>query len=191
MKKNYIIPYGERSTVIGEDAFWGKRTLMCVDNVGLIVEHNKKIVPTDDDVRRHLIGWNEQHRIFIQANSLQEALQEFYDYPECKTGTKHRAWELADSKQRPVIEYAACEHMCMAGGGTACGRYDKPSKDGWELCVLDGRDEPPTDCPIDAQMAGKGWRKEVVQVGGVWVKRYSTHLLPMDPQINNIRPRVV
>lgn len=173
--KNYIIPYGERKTSIGEHYFMGKRTLMCVDNVGLVVEHNKDITPTDDDVRRHLIGWNPHHRVFVQAETLQKALEEFYGYLECRTGTKHKAWEIADSEISPVIEYAGCEHMrILKNGSTACACYDEPNEgEGWEMCVIDGRDEPPSDCPIAAQKRGNGWRKEVVQVGGVWVKRYS------------------
>lgn len=190
MKKNYIIPYGERKTSVGKNYFMGKRTLMCVDNIGLVVEHSNDITPTDDDVRRHLIGWNEQHRIFIQADSLQEALLEFYDYPECKTGTKHKAWKIADSESNPVIEYAGCEHMRITdGGSTACAFWDEPTDEGHMMCILDGCDEPPSDCPIDAQMGKRGWRKEIVQVGGVWVKRYSKFVRQMDEQINAIRPR--
>jgi hypothetical protein len=190
MKKNYIIPYGERSTHIGEYPF--ASSLMVVDCVGLVVKHDRDKKPTDDDVRRHLIGWNEQRTTLIQADSLQDALKEFYDYPECKTGTKHRAWEMVDSETKPVIEYAGCEYMRLVGSSmTACARYDEPTKGGHMVCIFDGLDEPPSDCPVDAQIEKKGWRSEVVQVGGVWVKRYTKFVKQMDGQINAIRPKRV
>lgn len=188
---NYIIPYGERSTCIGENYFMGGRTVMCVDNVGIVVEHDNGVTPTDVDVRRHLIGWNPRRRIFIQAESLNKALEEFYGYPECRTGMKHKAWELTDSEINPIIEYAGCEHMrIMKNGNTACACYGEPTKNGWEICVLDGRDEPPLACPIQAQKNGDGWRPEVMRVGGIWVKRYTKFVVPVDSQINSIKPRV-
>ena len=124
MKKNYIIPYGERSIKIGDGVSY-KKSLMCVDNLGIIVEHSKKGMPKDEEVRNHLIGWDPQNRILVQANSLQKALQEFYEYPECKIGTKHKAWEIVDSEMNPVIEYAGCKHMKI-DGSTLCTAYDDP-----------------------------------------------------------------
>jgi hypothetical protein len=185
---NYIIPYGERHVRTGGRDI----TLMCVDNLGLVVYHKKDAVLTDDFIRHHLIGYADQHTTFIQANSLQEALQKFYDYPECKTGTKHKAWELEDSETRPIIEYCGCQFMnTRMGGCLECNYYDPPEEGGYMVCVLDGLDEPPANCPIDAQMSGldRGWRSEVIQIGGVWVKRFSKAVSKMEPQINGILMR--
>jgi len=187
MKKNYIIPYGERSTQIGDYPF--ASSLMVVDCVGLVVKHNEDKKPTDDDVRRHLIGWDANRTTLIQAESLQEALLEFYDTPECKTGTKHRAWELADSENNPIIEYAGCESMRLVSSGCACAKFDEPKEDSHMICILDGLDEPPLDCPINAQIEKRGFRKEVIQRGGVWVRRYSPLVIPMEQQINPVRPQ--
>ena len=184
MKKNYIIRYQERATQIGGNLF-KYSTLMCVDNVGLVVKHDKDLKPTDDEVRRHLIGVSE-HTILVQAESLQDALLEFYNYPECKTGTKNRAWELVNGEKQPVVEYAGCEHMRLSHGGCACAKYDEPTDGGCMVCVLDGLDEPPLDCPIDAQKSSKGWRHEVKKIGGVFVKQYSQLVFPMQP--NKLEP---
>lgn len=173
MKNNYIIPYGERFVDMA-NSFLGGWTLMCVDNLGLVVRHDPKIVPTDDNVRRHLVGWKTHNTTLVQAESLQDALKKFYDFEECRTGTKHRAWELVDSKDNPIIEYSGCEFMRNREDGCiACACGDEPEDDHYVMCILDGCNEPPRECPIDAQMGNNGWRSEVVQVGGVWVKRYS------------------
>lgn len=83
--KNYIIPYGERFINMGMGY---KRTLMCVDNLGLVVRHSLETTPAPEDVRNYLVGWNEQNTILIQADSLQDALLKFYDFPGSKTGTQ-------------------------------------------------------------------------------------------------------
>lgn len=185
--KNYIIPYGERFVNMGMGY---KRTLMCVDNLGLVVRHSLETMPAPEDVRNYLVGWNEQNTILIQADSLQDALLKFYDLPECKTGTKHRAWELIGTEKNPVIEYCGCKHIRFTeSGAMACGIYGEPEMGGHMTCILEMNDEPPTDCPIDEQLENKGWRSEVVQIGGVWVKRYTKFVSKMEPLINGIKPR--
>ena len=190
MKKNYIIPFEKRFVSMGGYA----TTLMCVDNVGLIVTHRGIDPPEADEVRRNLIGTSDYHTVLIQAESLQQALQEFYNYPECKIGTKYRAWTIMDSNKRPVIEYAGCPFMFnRKSGDIECRRYDdmsEPEGQGYMICKLDGLDEPPSDCVIDHQMSGieKNWRSEVSCVGGVWVKRFSKLVKPVDPLINGVLP---
>lgn len=147
MKKNYIIPYGERFTSIGKHPY--NRSIMSVDNVGVVVAHEKDYTPTDDDLRRHLIGWSEQREQFLQAESLEDAMKEFMSYPECNTGIKHKAWEPLHSQHKPVKEYAGCPHMRITKGGSiACGYFDEPTDGGHMVCVLSGLDEPPLCCPL-------------------------------------------
>src|SRR3989344_3955233 len=141
MKKNYIIPYEERFTQINGGVI-AKRSLMCADNVGLIVGHKADYTPTEKDVRRNLIGI-KTNTILVQADSLQEALQEFLNYPECRTGVKHKAWSLASSERNPVIEYSGCECMRLLNSGVACAKYDEPRNGGYMICILDGLDDPP------------------------------------------------
>ncbi|HWY12341.1 MAG TPA: hypothetical protein VN026_13495 [Bacteroidia bacterium] len=191
MKKNYIIPYGRRFTSIGVKGF-GKITLMCVDNIGLEVKHKTDYTPTEDDVRRNLIGWSEHNTAFIQANSLEEALQEFINYPECKTGIKHKAWELLATKDNPVKEYSGCQYMLINDNGyLSCQRYADSDEPDNMVCILDGLSEPPSDCPIDAQLEKRGYRSETIEIGGVWVKKFSKSVVEMQPIINSIKPSKV
>ena len=175
MKNNYIIPYSVRSTEIG-DGHKSKTTLMCVDNVGIVVKHKQDYIPTDDDVRRHLIGYHDRNKILIKADSIQEAMQIFFDFPECKCGTKYKAWELVDSDKNPVIEYSGCEHLQQKEGTSFfnCQRFAEEGE--WEnlICVLDGQDDPHDDCIIHRQMQEIGYKSEVITVGGIAVKRFIT-----------------
>lgn len=183
--KNYIIPYGERFVQMGQLGF--HRHLMCVDNLGLVVIHDSKEKPTAEEVRNHLVGWQEHNTQLVQANSLEEALQKFLDYEECKTGMKHKAWEMVDKESNPVIEYPSCDHMRFTPF-IACGYYDEPQENGCMNCVLSGLDEEstPDECPI-ANAEKK--RIEVVQIGGVWVRQFHENVKEMIPQINVIKPR--
>ena len=183
MKKNYIIPYGERSTNIS-DGSPTQRSLICVDNLGLFVEHNKGKKPTAKEVRGHLIGWNPQNEILVQAKSLQAALEEFYNYPECKTGTKYKAWEMVDSKHNPIIEYSGCKHM-KVNGYVMCTKYDEPEYTSNMYCILDGLDDPPLGCPIDKQLSHH-YREETIMIGGIWIRRYHRTVSSMEPQINGL-----
>jgi hypothetical protein len=182
MKKNYLIHYSERGTEIGQHPY--TTSLMVVDCVGLVVKHDRDKKPSDNDVRHHLIGLRERE-IIVQANSLQEALLEFYDYPECKTGTKHRAWELVNSERQPIVEYAGCEHLRMKSS-IACAKYDEPTDNGLMFCVLDGLDDPPLDCPINLQKTRQGFRSEIKMIGGVYVKQYSQQVFPM--KVKSLEP---
>ncbi len=178
--KNYIIPYGERFTMVGESGI-SKRTLMSVDGIGLIVKYwGKK--PTKKEVRKYLIGWNQQNEIIIQANSLLEALKKFYDFPEAKVGITDHAWEIASSESNPIREYASCSHMKVEDY-IKCGIYDEPGETSNMICILDGLDEPPEDCPINNQL--EKWRSETTLVEldqylPVWIRRY------YDPKEDNM-----
>lgn len=145
---------------------------MSVDGIGIVVLHTHGKEPTKQEVRNHLIGWNEQKTILIQAESLEKALEEFYNYAECKTGTKHKAWEIVDSERNPVVEYAGCDQMLNKEGWMACTLYDDPGEEATMCCILDGLDDPPEECPIYMQMEEINYKEELVQISGVWVKRY-------------------
>lgn len=168
------------------------RSIMEIDGIGLVVMHEKDYAPTEQDLRRHLIGWNEQHEQFIQADSLQEAVREFLSYKECTTGLKYKAWEMINSEHKPILEYSGCSSMRITKGGcVACAYYDEPTEGGHMVCVLDNLDEPPLACPINNQREHKGFREEIVQEGGIWVRRYFPMTKEMDPQINGIRLKPV
>lgn len=185
MKKfNYIVPYGRRFTRVGSG--WAdKETLMCIDGLGICVEHKRDYTPTADEVRQHLIGTNEQHSIIIQADSDEECLKIFFSFEQCRTGTKYRAWYLVDSERKPIIQYAGCQFMRMKHT-IACAAYDEPTDEGHMICILDGLDEPPSECPIFQQMEKKSFRKNVYQMGGAWFQSFTKLTVPMEPQINGI-----
>lgn len=185
MKKNYIIPFKERSTSIGS-GHPRVNSLMVVDNVGLIVNHEKDTTPTDNDIRRHLIGISNSNKITVQAESLHDALKEFYGYAECRTGFKHKAWEIDDSEGRPVIEYSGCQYL-LNDDFLKCQRYAEDTKVDNMYCVIDGLDDPPCDCPINNQKYGSGWRSQVTKIGGIFVKTFHQTVAPMKLK-NNLRP---
>lgn len=171
--KNYIIPYGERFTTIGNTCFTAQ-TLMCVDGIGLIVNHKSGYKPTEEDVRSHLIGY-QKHTMIIQGESLFKAVETFYNYEECKIGLKYKAWEMIDSEDRPIREYPKCKHIRIKHE-PVCAAYDEPTEDGCMTCVLSGNDEPPTNCPIDKVLSNDN---EIVQQnGGIWVERYYRSVTP-------------
>jgi len=167
MKKNYLIPCQKRSTKISAISCY--TTLRIVDGVGLYVEHEKGVHPTPEQIRRNLISVQEI-RMLIQANSIQEALEEFYKEEAVRTGGKHKALTISDSKSNPVIEYTGCKHMGNKNGGINCTYYDDEytEKDSFMFCVIDGLDDPPNMCPIHRQKEDD--RIEIKKVGGVWVK---------------------
>lgn len=182
--KNYIIPYSLRSTMVSNGI---QRKFMVVDNVGLMVGYKTgdDHLLTPENIRKHLIGFNDQHSVIIQAEDLQSALLEFHDWEGCKTGTKYKAIEIADKKNNPVIEYSGCPHMVI-NGFIRCAMYDENEHDRQNTslcCVLDGMDDPPSDCIIDEQQSLKKWRSETVQIGGVWVKKYDRNVRKMTPII--------
>lgn len=190
MNKNYIITFKEASTSIGNE-YPRQTSIMEIDGVGVIVRHKKGYIPTDKDLRSHLIGLQDDLTIIIKANSLEEALAEFNSYEECTTGTKFKAWELSTSS--PIVEYSGCKYMLDKGGYTSCQRFAEPNEVDSMVCVLDGLSDPPCDCPINNQKNSKGWRSEINNIGDsdILVKQFFQTVIPMQPLINGIKPRFV
>lgn len=187
IKKNYIIRFNERSTSVGS-GFPRQNTLMDINGNGLVVNHEKNNIPDEKEVLRHLIGIQEQYTI-VQGNSYQEALSEFNSFKSCNTGTLKKAWALLNDKHHPIIEYSGCKYIVDKGFLT-CQRYAEPNEFDNMYCVLDGLDEPPHDCPIQNQKKSVGYRTEVVEIDGIWLKRFSQNVIPMQP-LNEIKPTFI
>lgn len=166
--KNYIIPYLERFTSMANFPF--KRSILCVDGVGIVVKHSEDSDLSDSSIRRHLIGVTEQ-QILIQANDIFDAISKFNEFEEAKTGEKYKAWTIKTDERNPIIEYCACPHMRVVSS-IACAYYDEPTEYGYMICVLDGLDEPPRNCPIYRQMKSK---KFIIHaVDGYFVKQFKS-----------------
>ncbi len=185
MQKNYIIPYGERFTQIGQ--YGHKRVVMSVNNIGLVVKYSEDILPTDQEVSQHLRGWVDRKRFYTQADSVQEAISIFHQRPECNIGGEHKAWVIQNSEKNPVIEYSGCKWMGNKDYFN-CNRYADPGDEDSLNCVLDGNDEPPCDCPIFSQQSEMEWRSEINCVDGIWVKQYFKTVIPMAPITKPIQP---
>jgi len=184
---NYIIPYSLRETIIS-DFPQTEQKAVCVDNVGIIVKYRPedadKLNP--ENIRKHLIGFSDQHTMIIQADNLEEALKEFYEIPETKVGTKYKAMELADKETKPIIEYSSCEHM-VVNNWIRCGYYDEPKEESSMVCILGGLDQPPEVCPILKQRNSS--RVEVFTIGGIWIKRFYEHCIAHKPITNGVTLR--
>lgn len=185
--KNYQIPFRERTTRVGNE-FPRTNTLFNVFGIGVIVNHQKGNVPTEQEVSRHLIGIDGNNSLYIQSESIHDALKEFFDYPACNIGFKHKAMEINDSESHPVIEYSGCKWL-LNDGTRKCQRYAEPNEIDNMYCVLDGLDEPPCDCPINNQKQLNGWREQKEKRGGIYVKRYYQTVAPMSPIKGGIRPK--
>jgi hypothetical protein len=189
MKMNYIIPYRERFTVIKNCV--SHRSLFNVDNLGIVVYHQKDVLPTENEIRNHLVGLTHTKTILIQADSLKAALEKFYSFKELKIGFKHKAWELADSKDIPIIEYSPCFHMKFkrGSGNLYCQYYAEEGKFDHMVCIIDGLDEPPTKCPILINQTRD--REILQQIGGIWVQQYSSVCTSQSIGINGLKLRKI
>lgn len=163
---NFIIPYTKRSTHIGTN--YNETTVMDVDGVGVYVGHPRGEVPSSDLVRRHLMGISN-HTWWIEADSLEDALKKFHDTDGAKIGSKNRAIVMNVSKRLPIREYVGCKDMSEDGH---CKYFDDEftEPDSHLLCILGGCDDVHDSCPIKQQMEKES---EVIQIGDVWVQRYS------------------
>ena len=173
--KNYIIPYGTRSTNI--DLIGSKQTLMVVDNIGIIVRHSAETIPIAELVRKHLIGTSDQYKMLVQNQTFEGALAEFFDIPECKCGGKYKAMYIVDSEQNPVIEFESCRFLQPhpESGNLYCQRYADQTESGFDnlMCVINYVDDPPEDCVMNNQKQQIGWKASVIRQGGIWLKVYN------------------
>lgn len=154
-----------------------------VDFIGMSVQYSagEEDLLTPENLRRYLIGVNEQKQWCIQAEDLRGALDQFYSHEAAQIGYKHKAIWLADSENNPIIEYSGCEHM-IDKGWFACGAYCETEEERETesmSCILDGSDSPPDICPIQKQQMEILYTSEVVQIGGIWLKRYSDKVKKM------------
>lgn len=170
MKKNYIIPCTKRFTQIGNKSL-STITLTDIDGVGIFVEHEKDDYPSPKVIRRHLTGQKEI-KILIKANSIKDALKEFYDMDGAKIGKIKKALEISATEQNPIIEYTGCEHMGNKNNGINCEYFDDEytEKDSFMFCILSGLDDPHDSCPIFRQQEDD--MKFVEQVEGVWLQTF-------------------
>lgn len=166
--KNYIIPYLERFIQLA--GFSYKRSIVCVDNVGIVVYHAENPDLSDENIRRHLIGVTER-TIIIQADDIGEAIFKFNEFEESKAGMTYKAWDIKTSERNPIIEYCTCPHM-RVNNSIACAYYDEPTEHGYMICVLDGLDEPPRNCPIFQQMESEKFN--IHKVDEHFVKRFQS-----------------
>lgn len=174
MKKNYLIPYRERF-IDFENNHCYKKTLTCIDGLGIVVYHGSQPMPTDEQLRRYLIGITTRYT-FIQAENFDKALEIFNNYPESKMGERSKAWSVETSERTPAIEYCYCEALYYERG-VNCHFYSKVNG---LYCVLDNVDEPPLKCPINRQMKQEGWRKTIVEKSGQWVQVYEKIIYPTE-----------
>lgn len=165
MLKNYIVPYGFRFCDVGKNR--NTTTLMVVDDIGIAVRHDRDNIPTNKDVRSHLIGYTDRE-MRIQAESIEDCLKQFYELDEAKLGKRAQAYTLEASESNPIIEYVGCKDM---GEDLNCKAFDDEytEPDSFLLCILNGCDDVHDGCPIKQQMDNPS---EVVQFGDVWVRQY-------------------
>jgi hypothetical protein len=164
--KNYIIPYMERFIQLAIYSY--KRSIVCVDNIGMVVNHAGNPDLSDENIRRHLTGI-VQRTILIQANDIFGAISKFNEFEEAKTGEKYKAWTIETDEINPIIEYANCPHI-RVNNSIACAYYDEPEEHGYMICVLDGLDDPPRNCPISQQIGSEKFT--IHTVDGYYVKTF-------------------
>jgi hypothetical protein len=183
--KNYIIPYQERFVKLNYIS--SQKSVLCVDNLGLVVYHNTNDDLSPENIRRYLVGVKSFNTVLVQAENLPDALSEFYSYPETTTGFKHKAWEIEDSGKRPIIEYSSCCHLKSEEelSGLFCQYYAMDGEFDQMLCILDGSDDPPKECPILKNQTRD--RIEVRQIGGIWVKTFHKNCKPTSIGINGLK----
>jgi hypothetical protein len=125
--------------------------LMEVDGVGLHVKHERGHIPTEREVRQHLIGV-ETRRVYVEADSMGEALTKVVkEQPGFCTGGRATATEFVDGPFGGGVVKAIplCSRMHWRDGTLACIHPDAIDdvEEAYCGCVLDGYD-PPDDCPV-------------------------------------------
>ena len=132
-------------------------TLRVVDGIGLYIHHKSLECPSDDKIRRSLIGV-ERIYLLVEADSIAEAILKFPDqYPAAMVGERAMALKIQPSETWPFEIYPQCPIMHLTRlGYMVCG---KPEPDGMNGenggCILDGFD-PPYNCPIEKYLEEQG-----------------------------------
>ncbi len=137
-------------TFVGLPATIARTTLRVVDGIGLYVYHRSETVPSDDEIRRMLIG-RERKYVYVEAASIAEALLRFPEqFPGAVTGERAFALELQPSEHWPIKIYPECSRMYeTAKGYIVCGQPLPDQLNGeWGGCIIEGF-EPPANCPIE------------------------------------------
>ncbi len=141
-----------------------------VDEVGLTVwwiedsEHKPPDYdglgrPTDDFIRRHLIG-RERQNAFVEAERPEDIGRKFLeDFPGASIGGDSvKAKAIWPNEEEPIYELPWCVLLSQdTRGSFICGPRDQdPSPAG---CVLEGYDQPHHACPI-GEFMGEAWKLE-------------------------------
>lgn len=168
--RNYIIPIIERTSNLCGGSAKTHTKLMEVDLVGLIVSYNTEDQLTVENIRRHLICAEKKY-IVIRAENIAEAMKQFNDMEAAKTGGKHKAMELDDSKLKPIQELPPCKHIHDDGDFFKCGYFDSDGDNfPRALCFLGGGDYDDCDyCPLENATRTVG---ESIVLGGVNILSY-------------------
>ena len=136
----------------------GSRTTLCaVDGIGLFVHHTSPECPSDDEIRRHLIGV-ERIYLLVEADSIAEAILKFPDqYPAAMVGERAMALKIEPSETYPFEIYPPCPLMHLTRlGYIVCGKPEPDGMNGeYGGCIIDGFD-PPENCPIEKYFEEEG-----------------------------------
>ena len=152
IKRLVALPVMKRFTsVIGLPPFPGSgEELRVVDGVGLYVSYRGE-VPTDDTIRHNLVGARRIY-IYVEADSVAEALMKFdQDFEGARTGTRGApALAVQPSEHHPIVLYPECSRMHVNKlGSFVCGELEVDGLLGANGgCIIYGW-EPPEDCPIE------------------------------------------
>jgi len=160
----YRLPLKERFTRITS----GASALICagkyikVDNIGIFVEFDKEDLVTPEMIRRCGTPIRETYCI-VEANTLNEAIEKFYQNYEAANWENPAVW--IDEKS-VIIKYPYCEFLSRTKTGRfICGPKIPRENCGTRgMCVLEWGIDPPLtgNCPIYEMCIGECKPEEVI-----------------------------
>ncbi|HEY4520539.1 MAG TPA: hypothetical protein VJJ72_01930 [Candidatus Paceibacterota bacterium] len=152
VKRIVRLPVSIRSITIGPTRAFSACTLMEIDDIGVYVYHKHGTSPSQEDLRRSLIGVELSH-IDIEADTIAQAAVKFMrEYPGATTGARAQALVINESREEAHI-FPECRHMHRTTEDEiVCGevvRDEEGERGEYGGCVLNRYSSPGFYCPIE------------------------------------------
>lgn len=149
----FRIPIIQRCTETEPGVFMTQKVIV-MDGVGVFVKFRGE-PPAPEDLRRYLMC-RKATFVLVEAQSLAEAVKQFYEWEGAKAGGGQgpESFAMWIDATRPIIRLPDCENLHYDHRGRfICGpetmENGEPTGNGeFGCCVLDGFD-PPEECPIE------------------------------------------
>lgn len=144
----FRIPFFQRYTALGNlSLFAKKKKYLSVDGIGMMVFYDEENQLVPEVIRRNLLSVLSGN-YFVEAESLEEAINIFRKLEGSNTGEKRKALWIDESEE--ILELPHCDFLNKNSRREfICGEENDEEQGVFGICVLQGGGyDYPEECPI-------------------------------------------